>query len=86
MKEELLKFDVKMKVEDNQVEIDYQGIHQPTEIINPHNDHRILMSLVVLSTLVGANFENIECVNKSYPQFFEDIKLLGIKEVQDAEE
>jgi len=48
-------------------------------IIDPHNDHRIAMACAVAA--LGADGEtkiqNSECVNKSYPRFFDDLRLLG---------
>jgi 3-phosphoshikimate 1-carboxyvinyltransferase len=47
--------------------------------INPHNDHRIAMACAVAA--LGAEgktkIQNVECINKSYPQFFSDLRLLG---------
>lgn len=45
------------------------------------NDHRILMSLVVLGTMAEDYIvvQNIECVKKSYPTFFNDIKKVNVK-------
>ena len=37
------------------------------------------MSLAVISSVFGGKIENAECVNKSYPLFFEDCEKLGIK-------
>jgi len=47
--------------------------------INPHNDHRIAMGCVVagLNAEGGTVIENSECVKKSYPEFFDDVKRLG---------
>lgn len=48
-------------------------------IIDPHNDHRIAMSCAI----AGINAEgktiinNEKCVNKSYPNFFDDLKKLS---------
>ena len=52
---------------------------KPKEILNGHNDHRIVMALSVLLTTVGGEIEGCEAVNKSYPTFFEDLTKLGIK-------
>ncbi|PKP55218.1 MAG: hypothetical protein CVT89_09100 [Candidatus Altiarchaeales archaeon HGW-Altiarchaeales-2] len=43
--------------------------------INPHNDHRIAMSCAIagLSAEGKTVINDAECVNKSYPSFFEDI-------------
>jgi len=47
--------------------------------VDPHNDHRIAMACAVAA--LGAEEQtkilNAECVNKSYPQFFEHLRLLG---------
>jgi 3-phosphoshikimate 1-carboxyvinyltransferase len=47
--------------------------------IDPHNDHRIAMACAVAA--LGAEgqtkIQNVECINKSYPQFFSDLRLLG---------
>ena len=47
--------------------------------INPHNDHRIAMACTIAA--LGARGEtmiqNSECVKKSYPNFFNDLQLLG---------
>ena len=52
-------------------------------VIDPHNDHRIAMACVVAA--LGASGEtrikNVECVRKSYPMFFSDLRLLGVKVV-----
>ncbi|MDS0525539.1 3-phosphoshikimate 1-carboxyvinyltransferase [Clostridium sp. SHJSY1] len=44
-----------------------------------HKDHRIAMTLAVASTRCKEPIilKDYECVSKSYPQFFEDFKMLG---------
>ena len=52
-------------------------------VIDPHNDHRIAMACAVAS--LGASGEtriqNAECVRKSYPRFFSDLRVLGVDAV-----
>jgi 3-phosphoshikimate 1-carboxyvinyltransferase len=47
--------------------------------VDPHNDHRIAMACAVAA--LGASSEttiqNAECVRKSYPRFFNDLRVLG---------
>jgi 3-phosphoshikimate 1-carboxyvinyltransferase len=47
--------------------------------IDPHNDHRIAMACAVAA--LGASGEtriqNSECVRKSYPRFFNDLRAIG---------
>jgi len=49
-------------------------------VVNPHNDHRIAMACAVAA--LGASGEtrihDAECVRKSYPNFFNDLRLLGV--------
>jgi 3-phosphoshikimate 1-carboxyvinyltransferase len=47
--------------------------------IDPHNDHRIAMSCAVaaLGAKGETKIQDIECINKSYPQFFSDLRVLG---------
>jgi 3-phosphoshikimate 1-carboxyvinyltransferase len=49
-------------------------------VIDPHNDHRIAMACAVAA--LGASGEtriqDSECVRKSYPRFFSDLRLLGV--------
>lgn len=50
-------------------------------IVNSHNDHRIAMALATLGLIARGNIEikNAESVNKSYPDYFSDYKILGGK-------
>jgi 3-phosphoshikimate 1-carboxyvinyltransferase len=47
--------------------------------INPHNDHRIAMACTIaaLGAKGRTRIQDIECINKSYPQFFIDLHSLG---------
>ena len=77
MCEELAKFGIKTIMEENQIEIGC-GLNVPTETINGHNDHRIVMSMTLLLSLTGGTITEAEAVRKSYPGFFDDIKSLGL--------
>ncbi len=46
-----------------------------------HDDHRIAMSLAIMGLSMddGLKIHNFECINKSYPNFMNDIKNLGGK-------
>lgn len=48
---------------------------------NSHNDHRIAMAIAIASCFCENEviINGAECVNKSYPRFFEDFKALGGK-------
>lgn len=79
MCEELAKFGVKTLQEENRIVI-YEGkILPPKEILSGHNDHRIVMSLVTLLSVIGGEIEGVNAVKKSFPDYFEKIEKLGIK-------
>lgn len=50
-------------------------------VYNSPNDHRLSMSASVLATVASGKSQilNAECVNKSYPSFFEHLKAVGGK-------
>jgi len=49
-------------------------------IINTYNDHRMAMAFAPLVLRLGAlKFDNREVVAKSYPKFWDDLTLLGLK-------
>ncbi len=79
MVEELAKFGVSAVVGENTVEIQAGGLQTPTQTLYAHNDHRIAMALSLLCAVVGGTIEGAESVAKSYPNFFETIRSLGIE-------
>ena len=79
MQAELAKVGIAVDVEENAVTVHGGTLHAPTEVIDSHNDHRIVMAMSVLGTLVGLEIEGTEAVRKSYPDFFEVLSSLGIE-------
>ena len=79
MAEELRKLGAEIEVYDNSVVVKKSKLREPTEQLNGHNDHRIVMSLSILLSIHGGEISGAEAVNKSYEEFFENIKSLGIK-------
>ena len=84
MAKELASFGTVVTVEENSVTVDPVDFHAPDRVLCGHNDHRIVMSLAVLLTLTGGEIEGAQAVRKSFPDFFEKLKQLGI-EVQTFE-
>ncbi|MBI5538484.1 MAG: 3-phosphoshikimate 1-carboxyvinyltransferase [Bacteroidia bacterium] len=76
---EFSKMGVKISQKNNSLEIE-RGKLISTEI-NPENDHRIAMAAAI--AYLGSNeiitINQAECVRKSYPGFWEEIKCMGIK-------
>ena len=59
-------------------------VHGPSHLkggtVKSHGDHRIAMALSV-AALCGMSqivIEGVECVSKSYPKFFDDLRSLGV--------
>ena len=80
MADELKKFGTSIKIYEDSVIIYPADFHTPTEALYGHNDHRIVMSLAVLSTLTGGTIIGAEAIKKSYPEFFSELEKLGIEE------
>ncbi len=78
MAQELSKFGVSVQIEENQVIIPESHLKTPTEILCGHNDHRIVMSLAILSSVYGGEISGAEAVSKSFPDFFEILQKLNI--------
>lgn len=78
MAEELKKFGINVTVEENRVIVESGTLNPPRERLFGHNDHRIVMALSLLCSVVGGVIDGAEAVAKSYPDYFEKIKTLGI--------
>ncbi len=79
MKAELAKLGCEIDVEENRVTVYPARLHAPMEPIASHGDHRIVMAMATLLTLVGGEIEGAEAVAKSYPDYFRHLSSLGIK-------
>ncbi|MGN0486021.1 MAG: 3-phosphoshikimate 1-carboxyvinyltransferase [Acutalibacteraceae bacterium] len=79
MARELRKFGGRIAVNENDIIVEDRPLHQPQEILESHNDHRIAMSLAVLGSAYGGRIRGAEAVQKSYPDFFEKIGNLGVE-------
>ncbi len=78
MKEELRKFGVEMTIGENRITVGC-GVLPPTEELNGHNDHRIVMALTVLCLQTGGVLCGAEAVRKSFPDFFERLEKTGVR-------
>ena len=75
--EELRKCGADISVLDNELIVNKKELRSSTTPFNSHNDHRIAMSLSLLSTQFDIEISGSECVSKSYPGYFDDLKSLG---------
>ena len=78
MKQELEKVGIRVVVEENDVIVHPGILHAPAEPIDSHNDHRIVMAMSVLLTVTGGVIEGAEAVKKSFPDFFDRLKDVGV--------
>ncbi len=79
MAEELAKCGGKVTLSENEIRVDSVPLAAPSQPISSHNDHRIAMAMTLILSRLGGVLEGAEAVNKSYPEFFEIIKKLGIE-------
>lgn len=79
MAEELAKFGAEISVGENEVKIAPVTLHRPKEILQGHNDHRVVMALAVLATRFGGVIDDAQAISKSYPEFFRDLAGLGVQ-------
>jgi 3-phosphoshikimate 1-carboxyvinyltransferase len=77
MAAELQKFGAVLEIYENSVKVHGGNLHAPSEVLLGHNDHRIVMSLAVLCSILGGEIRGAEAIAKSYPEFFEVFSSLG---------
>jgi 3-phosphoshikimate 1-carboxyvinyltransferase len=72
----LLKIGAKAEIIGNELHIEGSQ-NVDTATIDPKNDHRIAMAFAIAGLRIGIKVENAECVNKSFPDFWELIARLS---------
>ena len=78
MAQELKKLGARCAQEENSIEI-FPGLHAPEVPLCGHNDHRIVMACAVALTRTGGVISGAEAVTKSFPDFFDRLRDLGIE-------
>ena len=81
MAEELAKFGVNVALRENEIIVGGETPKAPAEMLQGHNDHRIVMALAVLCTRTGGTIDGAEAVRKSFPGFWEVLRAAGAKAV-----
>ena len=79
MAQELSKFGADIEVYDNEITVNKAELYRPKDDLYCHNDHRVVMSLAVLASKFGGRLVGTEAVKKSFPDFFEKMKALGLE-------
>ncbi len=77
MHEELRKLGGGLIFGNNTITVPKQSLSYNGEMLDGHNDHRIVMAMSVILSKIGGSIQGAEAIKKSYPGFFEDIKQLG---------
>ncbi len=78
VKDGLTRMGIEILEEENKLTI--TGGKLKGAIIDSHNDHRIAMAFGIAGIIAGeTTVENADCVNKTYPRFWQDLKCLGGK-------
>ena len=79
MAQELAKFGVQLISEENRITVPAAVIRTPSEPLDSHNDHRIAMALSLLCTRTGGEIRGAEAVRKSFPDYWDRLRSLGIE-------
>ena len=77
MHQELQKLGGGLLFGENTITVLPQTLRYAGQVLDGHNDHRIVMALSVMLSQMGGTIEGVEAVSKSYPHFFEDIRHLS---------
>ncbi len=78
MAEEMGKLSIDVDVRENEVYVHKCDIKTTDTALYGHNDHRVVMALSVLLSHVGGSIDGVEAVEKSFPNFFDVLKELGV--------
>lgn len=79
MARELEKIGAQVLVYENSVTVKKAEGCVSAPVLDGNNDHRIVMALALVCSVYGGVITGAEAVSKSYPDFFEVIKTLGIE-------
>lgn len=78
LQNEMKKYGVKVKTTHDIIKIDSRNLKIPDQKFFGHNDHRIIMSIPALALIYKEiTIQGVEAVNKSYPNFWKDLKKVG---------
>ena len=80
MRDNLNKLGINMEILDEDTCIVHPGpLKEPNEILNPYHDHRIFITLAIITYNLNVKIDDEECIKKSYPTFLEDLKSLELE-------
>ena len=79
MAQEMAKFGIRLVLEENRITVPSAELRAPAEPLDSHNDHRIAMALSLLCTRTGGEIRGAEAVRKSFPDYWDRLRSLGIE-------
>lgn len=79
LKTELTKLGASIEVTDERLVLAAGGVPKPGVVIDTYHDHRMAMAFAPLAVKIDISIEDAGVVSKSYPAFWDDLKLLGIE-------
>ena len=79
LKTELTKLGAGISVSDKSLTLKVSDMPHPDIAIDTYNDHRMAMAFAPLALRTSIIINDSEVVSKSYPDFWEDLKLLGLR-------
>ena len=78
MAAELGKFGIRTAVGEDRIEVFPAVPVKPDSAIESWNDHRVAMAASILLAMTGGELCGAEAVNKSWPEFYDVLRSLGI--------
>jgi len=76
---ELSKLGAIISVTNDSLQLQPSEIIHSNQTISTYNDHRMAMAFAPVALKTQINIQNAEVVSKSYPNFWNDLKLLGFE-------
>lgn len=77
MRVNLEKLGCNLEIIDNETCIVHPSkLISPKSILSSYNDHRIFMTLAIITKELNVTIDNEECINKSFPTFIKELKKL----------
>ncbi|MCD4781501.1 MAG: 3-phosphoshikimate 1-carboxyvinyltransferase [Candidatus Omnitrophica bacterium] len=78
LRKELLKVGARVDEKEDELIIHPLQEYKENVLIDPHNDHRLAMAFSVFGIKHAVRIKDIECTQKSYPDFVKDFKILHV--------
>ena len=75
---EMAKFSIRVQAEENRITVHAGKIRTPAGPLDSHNDHRVAMALSLLCTCAGGEMLGAEAVRKSFPDYWDKLRSVGI--------